>query len=203
MKKCNAILMGLVIGSMTLLGAAGIASARGGCGGYGGHGGYGYHAMQDLSPEVRESLRKAHEAMAPVFMQYQAKRAELTAKIYSGADDKTIQDLSKEVERLHTQILEGRVNIQKQLSKAGVPLRGFRGGMWGCPGFMDGGHGPGDCYGWDRNGRGGPDRGGHGWGRRGHGPRGGHGHMGEYGPMDGGRMMPDQPGADAPAKPQK
>ena len=139
MKNYSKSLMALVIGSMVLVGAAGVASARGGCGGgEGGRGGHGMYgdAMKDLSPEVRDSIRKAHDALTPLAVQYKAKRAELSAKIYSGADDKTIQDLSKEVERLHSQLLEGRVGLQKQMAKAGLPMGGHGGMMGG--GMMGG-----------------------------------------------------------------
>ncbi len=194
MRNYSKSLMALVIGSMVLVGAAGVASARGGCGGgEGGHGG-GAHgmygdAMKDLSPEVRDSIRKAHDALTPLAVQYKAKRAELSAKIYSGADDKTIQDLTKEVERLHGQLLEGRVGLQKQMAKAGLPMRGHGGMMGG--GMMDGGMM--DCAG----------MGGHG----GKGGKGGHGDMNGKGGMSGhgghGAAQPDAGATGAPVKGQK
>ena len=205
MRKHNKLLFILAVASLTLLGSAALSSARGdgpgGCSGY--------EAMKDLSPEVRDSIRKAHEALTPVFVQYWAKQAELSAKIYSGADDKTIQDIAKEVERLHSQLLEGRIGLQKQMAKAGLPMRAFHGGM---KGGMMGGHGGmmGEMMG---DGMECPGMGGMG----GHGGKGGHGGMmgspdapGADGGMSGhgghGGMMgaPDASGgAKAPAKGQK
>jgi Spy/CpxP family protein refolding chaperone len=102
----------------------------------------GHDAMRNLPPEARDSLRKAGEALMPVLVQYQAKMAELHAKIYSGADDKTLQELAKEVERLHSQLLEGRIALQKQRARLGLPMRGVHRGMMGdmtdCPGGMRG-----------------------------------------------------------------
>ena len=102
MRKHSKLLLVLTVASLTLVGSAALSSAR--SGGSGDCGGY-EAAMKDLSPEVRDSIRKAHDALTPVSVQYWAKQAELSAKIYSGADDKTIQDLAKEVERLHSQLL--------------------------------------------------------------------------------------------------
>ena len=183
MKRYSKSLMVLVIASLAIVGAAGAASARGGCGGYGGGHGGGYgggygEAMRNLSPEVRDSLRKAHDAIVPLAVQYRAKHAELSAKIYSGADDKTIQDLTKEVERMHSQLLEARLGLQKQMAKAGLPMRGMMGGD--CLGGFGGGMG--GC-----GGMGGGMMGGHGWGHRG-GPGGWNG-ADCYGPT------PDQAGA--------
>lgn len=176
MKTCSKTLLALIISSVTLVGAAGLASARGGyCFEDGFHGMRGYGAMQNISPEARQGLAQAHETLAPLFLEYRAKQAELTAKIYSGADDKLIQELTKEVERLHVKLTEGKVALQKQMVKAGVPLRG-------CRFMMDG---------WK-------DYDGHGRGR--HGRMGGYGHRGYGGPHHGGYY--NGPDANRPAQQQ-
>lgn len=174
MKKCNKALIALLIGTMSIVGMAGIASARGGhgysgnCGGYGGgygHGGYGHGGRwhggpgpaqwqgANMSPELQETLQKSHAATAPLFMELQAKRQELTAKIYSGADDKTVQDLKTQVNTLQARLNDARVDLQKQLAKAGVPLGP---GMSNCPGFGGGlgFHGPRHGYGFHSQGYG-------------------------------------------------
>lgn len=145
MKKLTYLFLALAVGALAL--SAGAASSLAGPGGHDKHQNMpGCEAMRDISPEARESIRKAHDALTPLVVQYGAKRAELAAKIYSGADDKTIQDLAKEIEGLHSQVLEGRIGLLKQMAKAGLPMRGFHhggmmeDGMGGCPGM--GGHGP-------------------------------------------------------------
>ena len=99
-------------------------------------------AVRNLAPEARDSIRKAGEALMPVLALYRAKMAELHATIYTGADDKVIQNLAKEVERLHSQMLEGRIALQKLRAGFGLPMRGFHrdmpGDMTECPGAMRG-----------------------------------------------------------------
>lgn len=166
MKRLKYLLLALAVGALAL--SLGAASSLAQKGAHEGHGGMpGHEAMRDISPEARESIRKAHDALTPLMVQYGAKRAELAAKIYSGADDKTIQDLAKEIESLHSQVLEGRIGLLKQMAKAGLPMGGFHGGMMG--GMMDDGMG---C----------PMMGGHGGMMGGHGPMmGGPGHKGRGG----------------------
>lgn len=183
MKKHHKLLLVLAVSFLTLVGMPALSSAQ-----RGNSGGCHDDVMQKLSPEVRESIRKAHEALAPVFVQYWAKQAELSAKIYSGADDKTIQDLAKAVENLHSQLLEGRIGLQKQMAKAGLPMREFHGGMKGgfhggmMGGGMMGGMGDMGC----------PGMGGHGR----HGGQGDQGDQDDHGDHMGG-------GAKPPAKGQK
>ena len=181
MKRLNYLFLALAVGALAL--SLGAASSLAKNGTHEGHGGMaGHEAMRDVSPEARESIRKAHDALTPLMVQYGAKRAELAAKIYSGADDKTIQDLAKEIESLHSQVLEGRIGLLKQMAKAGLPMGGFHGGMMG--GMMDDGMG---C----------PMMGGHGGRMGGHGPMmGGPGHKGRGGCPG----MPAGPAGDAGGK---
>lgn len=147
MKKLSKPLSLFLLGAMFLVGGAGLASARGG-GHFGGY--HGQRYTDNLTPETREALDKAHAALAPIHMELRAKQSELTAKIYSGADDKTIQQLSQEIGALQVKLTEGRIAVQKQLVKAGVPLHSggcFMGGMGG-PGGMRGMGMPG-CNGGD------------------------------------------------------
>lgn len=134
MTRINKSLLAMLIGAMTITGAAGLAQARGY--GYGPH--HGGYAMQDISPETRQMMEKAYNDIAPLQMELRAKRAELTAKIYGGADDKTIQDLTAQVNALQNRVTQARVKMQQDFAKAGVPLRGGMGGN--C---MMGGGGPG------------------------------------------------------------
>lgn len=143
MKKISKPLFLFLLGAMFLAGGAGLAGARGG-GHFGGY--HGQRNMDTLTPETREALDKAHAALAPVYMELQAKQAVLTAKIYSGADDKTVQELSREIGALQAKLTEGRIAVQKQLAKAGVPLHSD-GYLMGGPGGMRGMDTPG-CYGW-------------------------------------------------------
>ena len=145
MKRLKYLLLALAVGALAL--SLGAASSLAQKGAHEGHGGMpGHEAMRDISPEARESIRKAHDALTPLMVQYGAKRAELAAKIYSGADDKTIQDLAKEIESLHSQVLEGRIGLLKQMAKAGLPMGGMMGGhgpMMGGPGHKGRGGCPG------------------------------------------------------------
>lgn len=162
------VLTGLIIATA----GATFASARGGWHNGNGHGG-GY--SQQISPEVMAMMEKGRAEMVPLHVELRAKQAELTSKIYQGADDGTIQRLSKEIAALQGRLTQGHITMQKQLAEAGVPMRG------GC--FMGGGMGYGPGHG-----------GKHGWGGR-HG--GGHGpcYGGGYGPM---AQPAPQPGNPAP-----
>lgn len=155
MKKYNKTLLALMLCAVTVLGASGISEARpgghrgyhhGNGQGYGGGMGYG----PQMTPEMQQMVNENCNKMAPVRLELQAKQAELTAKIYSGADDNTIQALSRDVSRLQAQLTESRVAAQKQYAKAGVPMRGGMRGMGhgmgaGCP--MGYHHGQGMGYG--------------------------------------------------------
>lgn len=160
MKKHNKILLMLLAASIGFAGLAGVASARGGFhggyhGGYGGCNGAGYYggggpAMSPaISPEAREALQKAHTALAPLYMELQAKKQELSAKIYGGADDSTVKGLISEVNSLEARLTEGRAEMQKQMAKAGLPMNP---GMMNCASFAGGYHG----HGWKGGGYGGP-----------------------------------------------
>ena len=139
MKTYQKTLLVLAISTVALAGAAGLVSARGGYHGGGYHGdGAKYHGeggshrmgkyewMEELTPEQRSSIRQAHDAVAPLRMEYRAKKSELTAKIRGGADDKSIQAVYKELEVLHSKLMESEITLQKQMKAANVPLRGFR-----------------------------------------------------------------------------
>ena len=167
MKQYNKPLLALLIGAMTVMGAASFAEARPDQPGKPFHHGSRYG---DLTPEMHQMMEKAYNDIAPLQLELRAKQQELTAKIYGGADDKTVQQLSAEVSTLQKRLTDARVKMQQDFAKAGVPMgygcamgggRGFHGpmGRGGCPGY--GGHGgPGF-------GHGGP---GHGPGMMGHGP---------------------------------
>lgn len=179
MKQYNKPLLALLIGAMTIVGAAGIAEAR-----MGGHGGKPFHhggAYAELTPEMHQMMEKAYNDIAPLQLELRAKQQELTAKIYGGADDKTVQQLSAEISALQKRVTDARVKMQQDFAKAGIPMQ------YGCP--MGGGRGF----------HGGP-MGGKGF----HGPMGFHGGMGGHGggcPGMGGMMtgpgpaMPDADGA--------
>lgn len=175
MKQYNKPLLALLIGAMTIVGAAGVAEARMGMGGHGGfhHGG----AYAELTPEMQQMMEKAYNDIAPLQLELRAKQQELTAKIYGGADDKAVQQLSAEISALQKRVTDARVKMQQDFAKAGVPMQ------YGCP--MGGGRGF----------HGGGPMGGKGF----HGPMGFHGGMGGYGGCPGMGMMgpgPAMPGAD-------
>lgn len=137
MKRYNKPLLALLIGAMSIAGAAGVAHARpGGHGGYFGGGGPCY-GMQQVTPEMHQMMEKAYNEISPLLMELRAKQSELTAKIYGGADEKTIKALTDEVAGLQARVTEARVGMQRQFAKAGVPL-GCAGGF----GHMRGHGGP-------------------------------------------------------------
>lgn len=133
MKKYNKSLLALLLGAMTVVGGAGVASARMGM-----HGGphHGAYAASQVTPEMRQMMEKAYDAIAPLQLELRAKQQELTAKIYGGADDKTIQELSGQVTSLQTRLTESRIRMQRDFAKAGVPMF-----MGGCPMGGPGMHG--------------------------------------------------------------
>jgi Spy/CpxP family protein refolding chaperone len=130
-------LLVLFIGGVALAGTAGNADAR-----WGGHG-YQYGGCgpgggwREISPEMRRMMEKAYDDIAPLQLELRAKQDELTARIYGGADDKSIRELADAVSRLQSRLGEARVDMQKQFAKAGVPLRSGR----GCPGGFGPMHG--------------------------------------------------------------
>lgn len=138
MTKYNKPLLALLIGAMTVVGAAGVASARMGMHGGPHHGAY----AGQVTPEMRQMMEKAYADIAPLQLELRAKQQELTAKIYSGADDKTIQELGKEVTNLQARLTQARIKMQQDFAKAGLPIH-----MGGCPmgggGMMGHGMGPG------------------------------------------------------------
>lgn len=142
MKKYNKPLLALLIGTMTVIGAAGVAGAR--WGGHGGGCGYGYNGgnapSKQITPEMQQMMEKAYNTIAPMQMELRAKQTELTAKIYGGADDATIQALTKEVDRLQSRVTEARVTMQKEFAKAGMPLHQGGGCMSGGMGMHGGGY---------------------------------------------------------------
>lgn len=145
MNKYNKSFLAMVLGLVTVVGAAGVAGARWGGPHHGGCGyGYGYGAVQPPSPEAQKLMESAYNSIAPLMMELRAKQDELTAKIYGGADEKTIDALSKEVSRLQAQVTDARVKMQQQFVKAGVPMHAG-GCMFGPgPGMgMHRGYGPG------------------------------------------------------------
>lgn len=83
-------------------------------------------------------MEKAYNEIAPLQMELRAKQDELTAKIYGGADEKTVQDVSKQVIALQTRLTEARVKMQQQFAKAGLPLRQSGCPMMGGMGMMGG-----------------------------------------------------------------
>lgn len=73
-----------------------------------------------------------------------AKHSELNALLYNqSTDDKKIKSLTKEIGDLDAKLLEDRVNMRRQLIKAGVPAMGMMGGGrgMGYGGMMGGGMG--------------------------------------------------------------
>lgn len=141
MNRYNSSFLALALGLVTIFGAAGVAGARWGGPHHGG--GYGCGAMQAPSPEARKLMESSYNTIAPLAMQLRAKQDELTAKIYNGADAKTIEALSKDVNQLQTQLANARLDMTQQFAKAGVPLH-YAGR--GCP-FMGGGMYGGGMYG--------------------------------------------------------
>lgn len=142
MKRYNKPLLALLVGALSMAGAAGLAQAR--PGGHYGAGGPCYQAAQ-VTPEMQQMMEKAYNDIAPLIMELRAKQDELTARIYGGADDKTIKDLTDSVVRLQGRVTEARAALQKQFVKSGVPLHaagclGFAPGMrGGCPGMAGAG----------------------------------------------------------------
>lgn len=134
--------LALLLGLATVVGSAGLAEARpGGHGGYGGYHGGGYHNGygSQVTPEAQKMMENAYNAAAPKIMELRAKQAELTAKIYGGADQKTIDALTQEVGRLQAEVMAERVKTQQQFAKAGIPIQhggacGFGSGMRGMRG---------------------------------------------------------------------
>lgn len=155
MKSKHAVIATFLVVGLAFAGFVGTASARGGYHGAGPYGGQGWN----ISPEVRETYQKAHASMAPMFLELQAKKQELAAKIYGGADDATVKQLVSEVNALQTKLTEAGAALQQDLVKAGVPMHP---GMMQCSVFGSGFHGAKGGY----------------YGRGGYGHGGGHGHGG-------------------------
>lgn len=135
MNKYNKSFLALTLGLITILGAVGVASARWG-GPHHGGGGYGCGTMQAPSPEAQKLMESSYNTIAPLLMELRAKQDELTAKIYSGADAKTVDTLSKDINSLQAKVTEARVAMQQQFAKAGVPIHAA--GRGNCL-FADGG----------------------------------------------------------------
>ena len=121
----NKFFLILTLSLITVIGVAGVAGARGGCCGYGPGSEQG--ATQAISPEARQILQSAQDKLAPLVLELRAKCDEFTAKVYSGADSKVTDVLSKDIVRLQTQVTEARLALQQQLAVAGVSLREARG----------------------------------------------------------------------------
>lgn len=147
MQRYNKTLLALLVSGMTVMGAASFAEARPNQPGY-------RHA--EATPEMHQMMEKAYNDIAPLQLELRAKQQELTAKIYGGADDKVVQQLSSEVNALQKRLTDARVKMQQDFAKAGIPMQfgcgmmgdgmmGGRGFTGGCPGF--GGHGRGHGYG--------------------------------------------------------
>lgn len=124
MKPHNKTLVLLLVGAMTTVGGAGIAAARHGVMHYG----RGSVQHQMASPEMQQMMEKAYNNIAPLQLELRAKQQELTAKIYSGADDKTLRQLTEEVNALYKRVLEARVQMQREFARAGMPMH-----MGNCP----------------------------------------------------------------------
>jgi len=131
--------LGLTLGALLLLGLVGTVGAQMGPGMMGGYGGYGY---QTLTPEKQAAAQKIYAdyyaQTNTTRQQLIAKQYELNALLYGGkADDKKVQELTKEVNDLRAKLYEAQVDLQKQLAKADIPVMG--GGMGGIgmgPGLM-------------------------------------------------------------------
>lgn len=156
MKKQHKILIALLTVSVGIAGMAGVAAARGGC--YGPRMGHGYGPGPALTPEAVEIMQKHHATMGPLFMELEAKKQELDAKIYGGADEATVKALVAQVNSLQDRLTEAGAEMNKQLAKTGVT---FNAGMVDCPalcaGFQGGKYGRGyhgGGYGYHRGGYG-------------------------------------------------
>jgi hypothetical protein len=90
--------------------------------------------QQTLTPEAQKEIVAAYDTMIPLIMELRAKQDEFTAKLYSGADNKTIEALGKEIARLQARVTESQLALQQQLARSGVPLHHVAGG-----GMMGGG----------------------------------------------------------------
>ena len=141
MSKVNKSVLALALSLITIMSVAGVANARWGGPMGGGPCGYAYSqdAAQTLSPEAQKIMESAHDKMAPLVLELRAKQDEFTSKLYSGADSKTMDALSKDIARLQTQVTEARLALQQQLAQAGVPLRHVAGGGMMGGGMMGGG----------------------------------------------------------------
>jgi hypothetical protein len=198
-KKRNTFLVAFLVSALALAGIGGFALAgpgyghggyhggmgggygyhggghggRGGCGGYGpgGYGGGYYGPGAAINPEAQKIVEKAYLDSAPLFLELRAKKEELAAKIYSGADDATVDNLNRQVLDLQSRLNNSRVAMHKALAKAGVPLAsamsncpvmgfggmGFHHGAQRGIGFHGNNFGP--CPGWGSAPQAGGDRG--------------------------------------------
>jgi len=139
MRRWTMFGIGLTLSALLLLGLAGTIGAQMGPGMMGGYGGYGF---QTLTPEKQAAAQKIYAAYYAqtntMRQQLIAKQYELNALLYGGkADDKKVQELTKEISDLRAKLYEAQVDLQKQLAKADIPFMG--GGMYGYgmgPGMM-------------------------------------------------------------------
>ncbi|MDL2266589.1 hypothetical protein LJC46_01190 [Desulfovibrio sp. OttesenSCG-928-G15] len=153
MNKYTKIAAALVLTVAATGAGAGIANAQWG------HGGpCGFMNNEPPSPEMQQMISDAYQKIAPKLLELRAKRDELTAKIYEGADQATIDGLKRKVDELQSVLNSEHVKLQQQFAKAGMPLhmggrcmmgfdhrgmgpgpKGMMGGHRGMHGF---GHGP-------------------------------------------------------------
>lgn len=120
MNKYTKSLAALILGVAAATTAVGVAEAHW----FDGHGGRcgGYAGAEAPSPEAQKMMQDAYTSMAPKMLELRAKRDELTAKIYSGADQASIDALTREMNALQAKVNEERVKYQQQFAKAGVPM---------------------------------------------------------------------------------
>ncbi|WP_459934985.1 periplasmic heavy metal sensor [Fundidesulfovibrio butyratiphilus] len=120
---------------------AGVAHAQMGPGMMGSYGygyGGGYHSLTPEKQAVAQKLYSAFYSQTRTLRQQLiTKQYELNAMIYGAkADDKKIQELSKEISELRSKLFDAQVTLQRQLAKEDIPLMGgiSGGGMMG-PGY--------------------------------------------------------------------
>lgn len=139
MKKARTAMMALVLCSVGVFGATGMAGAQPGR-----HGG-GHPYSSDMTPEAQAAAQKHWNALAPLRQQLFAKQAELDAKIASGAADPEIRSITKEINMLSAKLNEAQVQMRQEMARQGMPYGGHMGG-YGHRGGM--GYGGSGCCWW-------------------------------------------------------
>ncbi len=139
MKTARIMMMVLALCAAGTFGAASMANAQPNM-----HGdNSSYYSM---SPEAQAAMQKHWNIVGPLRQELFAKQTELDAKIASGADEASIQNIVKQVNELSAKLNEAQVKMRQQMAKDGMAYAGPMMHGAGQMGGMGYGHGMGNGH---------------------------------------------------------